>query len=441
MKLISDDILEDREQRAPTYLAAYPAYNGFDLTIPKNWTGGQPWEAYKWMRENAPVCWQDIGPGHAGFWAVTRYEDIKFAETHPEIYSSQRGSINMALPPKWARIPKPLTPAALNSLINFDAPQHMELRIQHKDFFIPDYVKSLKAKVAAHIDGLLDKMEAAGPEVDLVKMFSEQIPLYTLCEMLGIDEEDRPRVITWMHYLERAQIVASEPIKTLLLNPLFIRRYVKNVREMFDYGKQVMADRRANPREDMLTMIAHAELGGERLPQEYLDGSWLLIIFAGNDTSRNSISGTMRLLRQFPEQKRLILDDPSLIPSMINEALRMVSPVIHMRRTAMQDTELGGQKIARDEKVIFYYGAANRDPDVFPDPDRFDTLRPNADKHLAFGHGPHKCLGQRIAKMQMELAFTKLLERFPNIEWTGEQTIAPNNFVHAISSLKVNLGR
>ena len=208
---------------------------------------------------------------------------------------------------------------------------------------------------------------------------------------------------------------------------------------MFAYGERITKDRRANPRDDLLTVIAQSKLGGELLPQEYLDGSWLLIIFAGNDTSRNSLSGTIRLMTEFPNQRTIVLDDPSLIPQMSEEALRMVSPVIHMRRTAVEDTEINGQPIAKDEKVVLWYGAANRDPDIFPDPDTFNLHRDNVEKHLAFGHGVHKCLGSRIAKMQLRLAFEQIFKRFPNIYWTGKQKIAPNSLVHAISSLKVNL--
>ena len=144
-------------------------------------------------------------------------------------------------------------------------------------------------------------------------------------------------------------------------------------------------------------------------------------------------------MNQFPDQRAMVLEDPQLIPRMSEEALRMVSPVIHMRRTALEDAEVNGQLIAKDEKLVLWYGAANRDPDIFPHPDVFDMHRDNVEKHLAFGHGVHKCLGSRIAKMQLRLAFERIFERFPNIYWTGKQTIAPNALVHAISSLQVNL--
>jgi len=310
MQLISDEILIDSGQINPTHDAAYPMLKGFEFANPNSWTSGHPFEMYRKMREQAPVHWSPGDKRFSGFWSVTRYEDIKAVELAPTVFSSERGSINIGVGPREQWKPKKLIPAAMNSLINLDAPRHMEMRIQQKDFFIPAYVVELREKVAAKIDSLLDDMERAGPELDFVKMFSEQVPLYTLCEMLGVDEEDRPKIVHWMHYLELAAQYSANKLQVIL-------------------GK----------------------LGGDELQQEYLDGSWLLIIFAGNDTSRNSLSGTIRLMTEFKDQRQMILDEPSLIPAMSQEALRMVSPVQHMRRTAIEDTELNGQKIAKDEKV------------------------------------------------------------------------------------------
>ncbi len=443
MNLVSDHVLQESGRKTPEFQPVYPNTGTFDLSIPQAFTAGHPFAHYKFLRETAPISWCPMPRGADGFWSVVRYEDIKTAELAPDIFSSQRGSINMAMPPKYLQFPKKLYPAAINNLINLDAPHHMELRLQQKDFFIPKYAAGLTNKVGRKIDDLLDVMEreakSSGAPIDFVKLFSEQLPLYTLCEMLGVDEEDRPKIVRWMHYLEMAQQVVSAPWGTFKNDPLFIPRYIKNVSEMFAYGERVMADRRANPRDDLLTVIAQSTLDGEPLGQEYLDGSWLLIIFAGNDTTRNSLSGTIRLLTEFPGEKQKLLEAPSLIPGMIQESLRMTSPVIHMRRTTTQDTELAGQKIGKDEKVILWFGAANRDPDIFENPDTFDIERANAAKHFAFGHGPHKCLGSRIAQLQLRLASEKILDRFPNITWTGEQTIAPNNFVHAVSRLMVTL--
>ena len=441
MRHVSDTVPIEPIQKNPRFGEQYPRWTNKKWPTPKAFTKGHPYHIYKFYRENAPVSWTPI-KGMRGFWSVVRYEDIKNVEVQPDIFSSEKGSIHMGGMDVPKQIPQQLYTASLDNLINLDAPRHMELRIQQKDFFIPKFVATLTEKVSTHIDSLLDNLEAElnkNGEADFVKIFTEQVPLFTLCEMLGVDEEDRPNIIRWMHYLEMSQQVAVHPIRTLLSDPRFIGRFKTNVLEMFDYGKQVMEERRENPRHDLLSIIANSTLEGEKLSQEYMDGSWLLIIFAGNDTTRNSLSGTMRLLTQFPEQKQRLLDDRSLIPNMLQESLRMTSPVIHMRRTATQDTELNGQKIAEDEKLILWYGAANRDPDVFENPDQFDITRANASKHLAFGHGPHKCLGSRVAQLQLRLSFEKILDRFPTLEWTGEQKIAPNNFVHGVQSLKVKV--
>ncbi len=440
MKLVSDDILEDTGASEPVHAAVYPMVEtDFALWNPNSWTRGHPYDLYRRMREQAPVMWSRTGRGSSGFWSVSRYEDIKAVELQPEIFSSQRGGIHLAVPPRKYWKPEVLMRASLDSLINMDEPQHMQMRIQQKDFFVPAYVAELRKKVEAKVASLLDDLERAGPEPDFVKVFSNQLPLFTLCEMLGVDEGDRQKVVHWMHYLEMASQFLANPWRTFLSEPFFFLHFRKVVEEMFDYGARVMADRRAHPREDLLTVIAHSKLEGELLPKEYLDGSWLLIIFAGNDTTRNSLSGTIKLMTEWPDQRAMVIDDPSLVPRMSEEALRMVSPVKHMRRTALAETELNGQRIAKDEKVAMWYGAANRDPEVFPNPDVFDMTRENVDKHLAFGHGVHKCLGSRVAQMQLRVAYEQIFQRFPNIEFTGEIKYGPNALVHAISKLKVNL--
>ena len=436
---VSDDILLDSGARDPVYGEIYPRLDGFKLGVTNAWTAGQPFDFYRRMRDDAPVMWSQIKKPASGFWSVTRYDDVKQVELNPQIFSSQRGSINMSVLSNPTGKAERLMYAAYNSLINLDADLHRELRTQQAAFFFPTYIETLKRRVGEKIDALLDNMERQGPVVDFAKLFSIELPMFTLCEMLGVDEDDRADIIKWMHYLELAPQFITHPLRMLLSEPTFPFRFENMLHDMFSYGERVMADRIQNPREDLLTTIANAKLSDKPISQSYLDGSWLLIIFAGNDTTRNSLSGTIRLLTEFPEQRQMVIDDPSLIECMSHEALRMVSPVMHMRRTAVEDTEVAGQRIAKDEKVVMWYGAANRDPTVFPDPDVFDMTRPNVDKHLAFGHGVHRCLGNRVAQMQLKMAYERILERFPHIHWTGKQKIEPIILVHAISSLQVNL--
>lgn len=435
---VSDDILVDTGAIDPVYTEIYPRLEGFQLGSTNSWTGGHPFAFYQRMREESPVMWSPGLQKTSGFWSVSRYDDVKHVEQNPQLFSSQRGSMNMAVMTKRGKAER-LMHAAFNSLINLDGDVHRELRAQQMPFFLPQYVETLKERVGIKIDELLDDMEKAGPVVDFAKMFSTQLPLFTLCEMLGVDEKDRPNIAKWMHYLELAPQFLTHPMRMFMAEPMFVFRFKKMLAEMFDYGERVMADRIANPRADLLTVIANASLDQKPLSQSYLDGSWLLIIFAGNDTTRNSLSGTIRLLTEFEDQRQMVINDRSLIDRMSHESLRMTSPVMHMRRTALEDTELNGQRIARDEKVIMWYGAANRDPSVFPDPDTFNLMRDNIEKHMAFGLGVHRCLGNRIAQMQLSMAYERILERFPNIVWTGKQKIEPIILVHAISSLTANL--
>jgi len=438
---VSDTVVEGRP--GPVFTPVFEAAAGEELTDIEAYRRGHPFATYARLRAEAPVCWTPEPSDRPGFWAVTRYAEVAQVNSDPATYSSQKGSMLMALGKPEARHEK-LFPASMNTMINLDGGAHMQLRREHMAYFSPRYLDALKLRVAAETSRLLDGLAAAagGGEVDLVEHFSSRLPLYTLCEILGVPQADRPKVLKWMHYLEMAEKVATdraritEPTVELMQ---FVMEFNQNVDEMFEYGRDILKARRAEPRDDLMSAIARAQVDGTLLSDEYLDGSWLLIVFAGNDTTRNTLSGTAKLLTEFPDQRRLLAAEPGLLGNAANEFIRMVSPVIYMRRTATRDTELAGQRIAEGEKVIMYYGAANRDPAMFADPDALDVARANADKHIAFGFGPHVCLGKRVAQIQLEEAYGQILRRFPEISWTGEIDIAPNNFVHAIRYLPVRL--
>ena len=329
--------------------------------------------------------------------------------------------------------------SSLNSLINLDRPHHTPLRMEHMAWFRSDFVAELKKKVDVKVNQLLDEMQAKGSVVDMVEMFSAELPLFTLCEILGVPEADRPKLVHWMHFLENAQYQAQQE-GLGNVSPEQIMEFMSQIQALFDYGRHQLLERRKNPKNDLLSAIANAKIDGELLSDEFLDGSWLLIVFAGNDTTRNSLSGTMKLITDFEDQRQKLIADGNLFPNFVNEAIRMVSPVTYMRRTVTKDTLLGGQALSEGDKVVMYYAAANRDPAKFENPDLFNIERKNANEHLAFGNGPHVCLGKRVAIMQLESAYRNILGRFPNVRCTGNSTLAPNNFVHAISHLEIDLG-
>ena len=443
MDLISDTIEVGRPKgpaRAKTFSAPPPV----DLWDPAAFVKGPPLGAFSAMRKAAPVAWQDEPENRPGFWAVTRYEDVMRVNGDYETFSSQRGGILMAHEKSDMQLAK----ASLDAMINMDAPAHLQLRREHMPYFTPAYLRTLNQRVEDEVTRLLDAMAPLG-RCDLVPQLSAQLPLFTLCEILGVPHEDRPKFLTWMHFLEMANSFAAERAGTgggglegaaAQIPPeaqAFMDAFTAAVDEMFEYGRDMLHKRRKDPQADLMSAIARAQIDGAFLADEYLDGSWLLIVFAGNDTTRNTISGTMGLLTDFPDQKAKLIAKPELIGGAVNEFIRMISPVIYMRRTATRDVELAGQQVAEGEKVIMYYGSANRDEAVFANPDVLDVERPNADKHIAFGYGPHTCIGKRVAQLQLEAVYRQMLARFPDIHRDGEMTVAPNNFVYAIRSMPV----
>ena len=442
--VLSDQIINN-EIRNP----AFKQINSFKPSNKLNdldlFTKGQPFNLYKELRDNAPIFFHEPMPmdPEPGYWALTRYEDIKHVSMNPKIFSSQYATGNMLTQgAEENRHPK-LFKSTIDHMLNLDGQMHLNLRKEHMPFFKPGYVDDLRKKVSVKVTELLDIIAPMG-QCNLVQQVSQQLPIFTLSEILGIPEDDRQKLVSWMEFLELAQYFTYEIIKEQnegktesTPDPAIIDMFNSMVDEMFDYGRFILKDKRENPSDDLLTAIANAEIDGEKLSDEFLDGSWLLIIFAGNDTTRNTMSGGIKLLHENQTQKDLLMQNQDLIPNFINETVRCVSPVIHMRRTTLEETEINGQRIGAHEKVALWYGAANRDPAIFENPDEFNILRKNADKHLAFGIGRHTCLGKPVALMQLQEFYSQFLSRFQDFEMNGEWKVAPNNFVHAIQEMPI----
>ena len=442
--VLSDQIINN-EIRNP----AFKQINSFKPSDNLNnldlFTKGQPFNLYKELRDNSPIFFHEPMPmdPEPGYWAFTRYEDIKHVSMNPKIFSSQYATGNMLTQgAEENRHPK-LFKSTIDHMLNLDGEIHLNLRKDHMPFFKPDYVDDLRKKVSVKVTELLDIIAPMG-QCNLVQQVSQQLPIFTLSEILGIPDEDRQKLVSWMEFLELAQYFTYEIIKEQnegktesTPDPAIIDMFNSMVDEMFDYGRFILKDKRENSSDDLLTAIANAEIDGEKLSDEFLDGSWLLIIFAGNDTTRNTMSGGIKLLHENQTQKDLLMQNQDLIPNFINETVRCVSPVIHMRRTTLEETEINGQRIGAHEKVALWYGAANRDPAIFENPDEFNILRKNADKHLAFGIGRHTCLGKPVALMQLQEFYSQFLSRFQDFEMNGEWKVAPNNFVHAIQEMPI----
>jgi cytochrome P450 len=424
----------------------------FDLTDVFLFEKGQPFEQYKKLRENSPVHFHEAGIGDSepGFWVLTNYKDIEHVSKNQNIFSSQLASgTTLTLGYSQEVSIDQLFRSALDHMLGTDDRLHLSMRNPHMKFFTPKYVDELRKKVSLKVTELLDEIAPLG-KCNLVDSISSELPIFSLSEILGVPEEDRSKIKEWMTFLEMAQVVGATQAaakNNIELNkdqqasapdPAMIAMFTNIVKEMFDYGREILLKRRKDPKDDLLSVIANMEIEGKKLPDEYLDGSWLLIIIAGNETTRNSISGTIKLLTENPDQKEKLINHMELLPNMTHEAIRLISPVIYMRRTTREETQIGNQKIGPHEKVVMYYGAANRDPEIFDNPNKFDIERENAKKHLAFGYGRHLCLGKHMANMQLSEVYKQILTRFPDMHQSDEWKVVPNNFTHSISEMPVS---
>ena len=450
MKLNSD-LQPKIKINAPAFKPVNDFKRDFDLTDVFLFEKGQPFEQFKNLRNNSPVHFHEAGIGDSepGFWVLTKYTDIEYVSRNQKIFSSQLASgTTLTLGYSQEVSIDQLFKSALDHMLGMDDKLHLSMRNPHMKFFTPKYVEELRKKVSIKVTELLDKIAPMG-QCNLVDTVSSELPIFSLSEILGVPEEDRPKIKEWMTFLEMAQVVGAtqaaeknnikldDDQQASAPDPAMIAMFTSIVNEMFQYGRDILLKRRKDPKDDLLSVIANIEIDGEKLPEEYLDGSWLLIIIAGNETTRNSISGTIKLLTENPDQKEKLINNMELLPNMVNEAIRLISPVIYMRRTTTEETQVGEQKIGPQEKVVLYYGAANRDPDIFINPDKFDIDRDNAKKHLAFGYGRHLCLGKHMANMQLSEVYKQILERFPDMHQSDEWKVVPNNFTHSISEMPV----
>lgn len=409
---------------AATVQTRYPTgvadLNDLDLFM-----NGQPHEAFRNLREQAPIFWNPEADG-PGYWVVTKYDDVVSISKQPKLFSNAVGGHYISYDSMGITDPEAQT-AFLAMLLAMDPPDHNIHRRLIAPAFNPSIVKQFEIGVRKKVRELLDAIAAKG-ECDFVTEVATPLPLWTLSELLGVPEEDRADVIQWSN----EALALLDP--DYFANPAAGQHvFVK----MFDYGKKMMAMRRENPADDLLSVMANTKIDGVGLPQATLDGFFVLMVLAGNETTRNTIAGGLRALTEFPEQREKLLADRSLIPNAVEEMLRYVSAIIYMRRTATADTEIRGQKIAKGDKVVMWYGGANFDADVFPDPYRFDVTRANARDHLAFGIGQHFCIGSQVARMQIRVMYEELLERFPDIHAKGVYRYLRSNHLSGLKSMPV----
>ena len=396
-----------------------------DLSDPKTFLQGVPHEYFRVLREEAPVHWQDecelpvFLPG-PGYWALTRYEDVTFVSKHPEIFSSAAGSSALnELRPREREL-------AREQLIQMDPPGHTELRNLMNVQFKPGAVRDTEAHMRKIVCETLDGLESQS-EFDFVDAVSAPISLRVLTNFLGVPDKYTARFYRWTNQT----MAFGEPGLAKLLRARIA------LLQIFSQSALLARARRREPAPDVFSNLVNGEFRGKPLTRMMTQVNFFLLIIAGNETTRNALSGGIQALCEHPEQFDRLRRDPSLLPQAIEEMLRWVSPVMQFRRTALRDTQVGDQEIRKGEKVVMYYGAANRDPRVFDNPEVFDiTRKPNP--HIAFGTGTHFCMGSHIARLEMRVTLEEFLRRFPNLRLAGPPERMQSNFISAIKRMPVS---
>jgi cholest-4-en-3-one 26-monooxygenase len=391
------------------------------------WQDGPPHELFKQMRAECPVHWTariTEYPEEDGFWSVTTADDVHAVSRDWETYSSERGGITALTN---AVMPLQLIQAMF---IGMDPPKHDRLKGLFQRGFTPkriaDHADEVREIVVRVLDGL-----AGRDTCDLVTEVAQPVVARVIGSFMGIPPEDDE---TWARIMN-TMMAAGDPD----LNPDGVQSVMeKEVPELFARCGQLIAERRERPTDDLTSVLVHAEFEGERLEEHEIVMGFFLLMAAGNDSTKATYCSGMRALLEDPAQRQQVLDDPSLIPSAVEESLRMFPAFAHFRRTAMRDTELGGQQIREGEKVVMWYASSNRDESRYEDADRFDVTR--NPEHQAFGAGGrHFCLGTALARLELRTLFEETLARFPSMELAGTPAFVESPFVNQLKTLPVRL--
>lgn len=389
-----------------------------DISSPDAYVGGVPHDQFAFLRRHAPVFRHREANG-PGFWAITRHADVARISRDPAAFTQAPSLFIEDLPPGNMRDHPDV-------MINMDPPRHTRYRALVSKGFTPRVIQRLEGRIREVVTELIDAFSGRG-EVEFVSGFASELPLRIILELVGVPREDQPQMLEFSTRFFGA------------LDPDYQGGPVdlETLQHNMDAAANRLAEvRRREPKDDMLSVLMAAEVDGERLSYTEFGGFFRLLLAAGHDTTKNLLSNGTLALIEHPGERRRLLADPSLIPSAVEEMLRFAPSAFYFRRNAARDTELHGQTIAAGDKVVLWYVSANRDEEVFRDPDTFDVGRtPN--EHLAFGVGPHYCLGQALARLEARVAFEELLRRLPDIELAGRVTRLRSNWIHGIKSMPV----
>ena len=394
---------------------------------------GVPHELWTHLRKESPVYWY-AQRGHTPFWAITKHEDIMEVSSQPDIFSNEAGGIivlNEAQIQSFIEGGSGSPLAQMKTIITMDPPEHRSYRKVASGYFTPRGVTNLDEIVKSSAAAIFDELPDEG-EVDFIETIAQKHPLRVLATILGINEEQEERLLVITQELfggEDPDMQRQGEDREAARKELGMEFYM-----LFD---EIIKDRRACPRDDLATMLANAELSdGCPLGQLETLGYYLIVFTAGHDTTRNALSGAISAFLDHPDQFERLRQDPSLSKSAVDEIVRWTTPVNYMKRQAVQDYELRGQKIKAGEELALFYCSANRDEDVFEDPSTFDIGR-SPNRHLGFGWAEHYCLGAHLAKASMKALTEEMVRRIEWMEPNGERTFISSNFVVGLKTLPV----
>ena len=389
------------------------------------WREGPPHELFRRLRSECPVHWTagiPEFPAEAGYWSVTRAQDIQSVSRDWQTFSSELGGITSAgvFPLKLIR----------SMFIGMDPPRHDRLKMLFQAGFTPRRIAAHEPAIRAIVVDVLDRLDGRA-ECDLVSEVAQPVVSRVIGSFMGIPPEDD---IAWARLMNSALAVGDPDMSPRGIDSL----YEEDIPELFGRCRRLIAERRERPTDDLTSVLVHAEVDGQKLDEQEIVMGCFLLMAAGNDSTKATYCSGMRALLEQPEQRALLLEDPSLIPSAVEEALRLFPAFAHFRRTATRDTELAGQTIREGDKVVMWYVSSGREESRYEDPDRFDVRR--NPEHQAFGAGGrHFCLGTALARLELRVLFDETLARFPRMELAGEPTWVLSTFVNQLKTLPVRL--
>ena len=385
--------------------------------------------AFKTLRDEAPFAFFEerviedapFPPG-PGYRAITRHDDIWHISRNPQLFCSGKGSNIGDLPQEMNEF--------FGSMINMDDPKHFRLRNIVSRGFTPKEITRVEEQVRVRAAKLVDDLLVRFPkaECDFVEEVAAPLPLAIICDMMGIPEEDHKKIFHWTNVILGVG------------DPEFVGSYQELMTvalEMFMYAQALGEDRVKNPQDDVTSAMMNAVVDGERLTAQEFGSFFILLVVAGNETTRNAISHGMRLLTNHPDQKKIWFDNfDAHTKTAVEEIVRYATPVIHFRRTATEDTEIAGQKLKAGDKVVMFYSSGNRDERVFQDPFKFDVTRAVTPAQVGFGAGgPHFCLGANLARREIAVMFDEIRRRMPNMRITGEPAYLQSAFINGIKRM------